>query len=164
MGYPTANATTGAKFDLSANGSRGGGPAGGQQVTLWNFTTATYFNGKTVTVLDNDPATGTFRFYFTHADVGSTADAGNTAAIPVERYRKVRIEAGQANTAAGLVYVGDLNVSSTRYIAALTSPIKTATLPYFQTWILIEGDNIPADRIFIDGTNSGDTVQVSLYY
>jgi hypothetical protein len=115
-------------------------------------------------VLDNNPANGSFRFYFQHANVASTADAGNTAKIPSEHYRKVRLEAGQANTAAGLVFVGDLNVSSSRYIAALTSPIKTATLPYFQTWILIEGDNIPADRIFIDGTNSSDTVQVSLYY
>ena len=54
----------------------------GQQVTLWGFTTATYFNGKRISVLDNNPSTNSFRFYFTHADVAATGDAGETAPSP----------------------------------------------------------------------------------
>lgn len=162
-GYPTTNATTGAKFDIYGGiaGSNSGGSANGQQVTLWGFTTATYFNGKTITVLDNDPSTGTFRFYFTHANVGSTADTGNTAAIPVDRVRKVRIEISAAGTAAtDKVYVGDGNVSALRYYAALMLA-STTTWPVA---IEIDSFNIPADRIFIDGTAVTDKVQVSLIY
>jgi hypothetical protein len=169
-GFPKQNATTGAKLDIyggvsgqnNAGGvNTGGGSANGQQVTLWHFATATYFNGKTITVLDCDPVAGAFRFYFAHANVGSTADTGNTAAAPTEHYRKVRLEASSA-TATDVVYVGDLNVSATRYIARLTAPAATPVA--FQLYLLIEGDNIPADRIFIDGNTSTVVVQVSLYY
>jgi len=69
-GYPKQNATTGAEFDIQAKWPA----ANGQQVTLWGFTTATYFNGKRITVLDCNPALNSFRFYFNHANVGSTAD------------------------------------------------------------------------------------------
>lgn len=155
-GYPPSNNS---KFDIygGVNGHSSGGPAGGQQVMLWGFATATYFNGKTVTVLDNDPTTGAFRFYFTHANVGSTADTGNTAPIPVQRYRAVRIECAQ-NLGTDLVYVGDLNVSSTQYVAALS---LTGQLS-----VVISSDNIPADRIWIVGSNGSgsDSVQVSLIY
>lgn len=143
------------------SGQNSGGAAGGQQVTLWGFTTATYFNGKTVTVLDCNPATGSFRFAIAHANVASTNDAGSTAPIPVERVRKVRIEISAAGTpATDKVYVGDGNVSSSRYYAALILSSTT-------TWpnaIEISGDNIPPDRIFIDGTANTDVVQVSLIY
>lgn len=148
-GYPEQNGTTGSAFDIHGPNS-----GNGQQVTLWGFTTATYFNGKTVTVLDNNPANGSFRFAFTHADVGSTSDAGNTAAIPVQRYRAVRLECGQGN-GSDKVYVGDLNVSSSRYMAAISLANQLS--------IEIAGDNIPADRIFIDG-DGADTVQVALIY
>jgi len=151
-GCPTSNGTTNAKFDI-VGGT--GAVGGGQQVTLWGFTTATYFNGKTVTVLDNNPTNGSFRFAFTHANVSSTNDAGNTAAAPVEQYRAVRLEAGQGN-GTDLVYVGDLNVSSSRYAEALSLTGQIATV--------ITSDNIRADRIFVDGTESTDTVQVSLIY
>lgn len=156
-GYPTSNATTGSKFDIygGINGSRGGGPAGGQQVTLWNFTTATYFNGKTISVIDNDPSDGSFRFYFAHADVANTSDAGDTAAAPSEHFRAVRLEVSQS-IGTDFVYVGDLFVSSTRYMAALSLAGQSS--------IVIAGDNIPADRIFIDATASSDSVQVSLIY
>lgn len=158
-GYPTNNGTTGSKFDIygGINGGTAGngGPAGGQQVTLWGFATATYFNGVTITVLDCDPSTNSFRFYFTHANVASTADTGNTAAIPSGHYRAVRIECGQGN-GTDIVYVGDLNVSSSRYTAALSLTGQLA--------IEISSDNIPADRIFVDGTSSSDTCQVSLIY
>ena len=151
-GYPTSNGTTNAKFDI-AGGT--GAVGGGQQVTLWGFSTATYFNGKTVTVLDNNPTNGSFRFAFTHANVGSTNDTGNTAAAPVQQYRAVRLEAGQSN-GTDLVYVGDLNVSSSRYSAALSLSGQIATI--------ITSDNIRADRIFVDGTSDTDTVQISLIY
>ncbi len=134
-----------------------GGPAGGQQVTLWLFTTATYFNGKVVSVIDNNPQTGSFRFYFAHANVATTADAGNTAASPFQHYRAVRIECSQT-LGADFIYVGDLNVSPTQYFAALSLTGEIA--------IEVASDNIPADRIFITtgGVSAGDTVQPSLIY
>jgi hypothetical protein len=154
-GYPSANGTTDSKFDIQGKWPA----ANGQQVTLWAFSTATYFNGKVVTVLDNNPGinggAGSFRFYFNHANVASTADAGNTAPSPFQRYRAVRLECGQGN-GTDIVYVGDLNVSSTRYVAALT---LTGQLS-----VEIAGDNIPVDRVMIDGTSSADKVQVSLIY
>jgi hypothetical protein len=156
-GYPTQNGTTGSKFDIygGINGSNGGGPAGGQQVTLWGFTTGTYFNGCTVTVLDNNPSTNSFRFYFANADVASTSDAGNTAAAPVESYRAVRIEVDPANS-TDIVYVGDLKVTPTQYMTALT--------PAGPNSIVLASDNIRADRIFICASGSADTVHVTLIY
>jgi len=155
-GYPTQNGTTGSKFDIYGGTNGGsGGPAGGQQVTLWAFTTATYFNGKVVSVIDCDPSNGSFRFYFTHADVNSTADTGKTAACPFQHYRAVRLECSQTN-GTDFIYVGDLNVSSTRYVAALSLAGQLS--------VEVAGENIPADRIFIDGTTSSDSVQVSLIY
>jgi len=80
-GYPTQNGTTGAKFDIyggvsgqnnAGSPNNGGNAAGGQQVCLWGFTFGTYFNGKTVTVLDCDPSTNSFRFYFNHANVSAS--------------------------------------------------------------------------------------------
>lgn len=138
----------------SAAAGASGGPAGGQQVTLWGFSTGTYFNGVTVSVIDNNPANGSFRFYFDHANVNSTDDTGNTAASPFQHYRAVRIEADLNNS--GTVYVGDKNVSSSQYVAALS--------PTGQLAIEIASQNIPADRIFIIGTNSDDSVHVSLIY
>lgn len=155
-GYPPSNNS---KFDIygGVNGYSSGGPAGGQQVTLWSFATATYFNGKTITVLDNDPTTGAFRFYFTHANVANTADTGNTAPIPVQRYRAVRLECAQT-LGTDLVYVGDLNVSSTRYIAALSLT--------GQFFVEVAGDNIAPDRIWIKGSNAAatDSVVASVIY
>jgi hypothetical protein len=154
-GFPTQNGTTGSKFDI--HGGVAPGISGmGNQVTLWGWTTATYFNGCTVTVLDCDPSTDSFRFYFNHADVGVTADTGNTAAAPSEHYRAVRLECSQTNS-TNIVYVGDLNVSATRYMAALTLAGQMA--------LVIEGCNIPADRIFIFGSAASNCgVQVSLLY
>lgn len=160
VGYNGANGyppSVQSKFDIYGGVNGNGGSGFGQQVTLWGFTTATYFNGCTVTVLDNDPVTGSFRFKFTHANVASTNDAGNTAPIPVQRYRAVRIECAQT-LGTDLVYVGDLNASSTRYVAALSLTGQLA--------IEITGDNIPADRIFIKGSNGAgtDSVVVSVIY
>jgi hypothetical protein len=130
-------------------------PAGGQQVTLWGFTTATYFNGKKVSVIYNDPSTNSFSFYFAHADVGSTSDAGKTAPSPFQHYRAIRLECSQT-LGADFVYVGDLNVSSTRYVAALS---LTGQLS-----IEIASENIPPEAVFIDCTTNGDSVQTSLIY
>ena len=134
---------------------QGAGPAGGQQVTLWGFTTATYFNGKKVTVIDINPAKNSFRFYFAHADVNSTSDTGDTAPSPFQHYRAVRLEIGAANGMTDLVYVGDLNVSSSRYVTALGASNPS---------VEIASENIPPEGIFIDGTADTDTVQVSLIY
>jgi hypothetical protein len=161
-GYPTPNLGNNSQFDIhgginatSGGAGASGGPAGGQQVVLWGFTTATYFNGKKVSVIDCNPVNGSFRFYFNHGNVGSTADTGNTAASPFQHYRAVRLECSQSN-GTDFVYVGDLNVSATRYVAALSLSGQLS--------IEIASENIPADGIFIDGTTTGDSVQVSLIY
>ena len=132
----------------------GGPPAGGDQVTLWGFTTATYFNGKTVSVISNNPAANSFSFNFTHANVGSTGDAGNTAIAP-KQYRSVRLETDQA-AGAGKIYVGDLNVSSTQYAETLSLTGQIA--------VTISSGTIAADRIFCDTSATGTKVQVSLQY
>lgn len=148
----SANIRTGAPFDIYG----GVAPGKGQQVILWGFTTATYFNGKKITVIDNNPATGAFRFYFTNADVASTADTGNTAPSPVERFRSVRIECDAANS-TNIVYVGDLNVTATQYAAALTLASQLA-------WS-ISGDNIDASQIEIFGSSATNCqVHISLIY
>ena len=135
---------------------------GGQQVTLWGFTTATYFNGKKVTVIDCDPKKNSFRFYFNHANVGSpgtpTADAtGKTAPSPFQHYRVVRLECG-AGLGTDLIYVGDLNVSSTQYMTVLSLAGQAS--------VDISSENIPPESIFIDtnGSVAGDAVQVSVIY
>ena len=142
------------------NPIQGNWPApNGQQVTLWGFTTATYFNGKNISVISNDPKTGSFSFYFNHADVGSygspTSDAGKTAPIPVQQYRAVRIEV-ELDISTDIVYVGDGNVSSTRYVAALSLANQLS--------VEIAGENIRAERIFIKSSGATDDVQVSLIY
>jgi hypothetical protein len=130
-------------------------PANGQQVTLWGFTTATYFNGLQVTVISNNPAANSFSFAFTHANVGSTADAGSTASAPIQRYRAVRLECSQT-IGTDFIYVGDFAVSSIRYVAALSLAGQLS--------VEIAGENIPPERVWIAGTNSTDSCQVSLIY
>ena len=152
----SANLHKGKPFDI--HGGVAPGISGtGQKVVLWGFTTATYFNGKTVTIIDNDPVTGAFRFYFTHANVSSTSDAGNTAPIPKQQYRAVRLECGQS-LGSDIIYVGDLNVSSTQYMAALSLSGQAA--------IMLASENIRAEEIFIDtsGTSSNDVCQITLIY
>jgi len=130
----------------------------GQKIVLWGFGTGTYFNGKTVTVIDNNPLTKSFRFYFTHANVTSTADAtGLAAPIPKQSYRAIRFECGQS-LGSDIIYLGDLNVSSTQYMAALSLSGQAA--------IMIAGDNLRAEEFFIDtsGTSASDVVQVSVIY
>ena len=150
------NAQSGQPFDI--HGGVAPGISGtGQKVVLWGFTTATYFNGKVVTVIDNNPATGAFRFYFVNADVNSTADAGNTAPCPFQHYRAIRLECAQ-DLSTDLIYVGDLNVSSTQYMACLSLAGQLS--------IEIASENIPPEGICIDtnGTASTDHVQVTVLY
>lgn len=137
------------------NSPNGGPPAGGQKVTLWGWATATYFNGLTVDVIANNPAAGSFSFNTTHADVGSTADTGNTAIAPAEQYRSVRIEVDSAAAAAN-IYIGDLSVSSSQYAEKLSLTGQIA--------VTIASGSIPADRIFVDTDTTGKKVQVSLMY
>ena len=85
----------------------------------------------------------------------NTSDAGNTAPSPFQHYRAVRLECSQS-LSTDFVYVGDLNVSSTQYVAALS---LTGQLS-----IEIASENIPPEAIFIDCTMTGDSVQVSVIY
>jgi hypothetical protein len=135
----------------------GGPPAGGQQVVLWGFTTANglQFNGRTVSVIANNPALNSFSFNWNASNVGSTSDAGNTAPIPVEQYRSVRLECDQSDS-TNKVYVGDLNVSSSQYAECLSLAGQIA--------VTIASGTIPADRIFCDTSATGTYVQVSLMY
>ena len=159
-GYPTRNATTGSSFDIhgGVNGSRGGGPAGGQQVTLWGFTGAggSVFNGKVISVIKNDPVAHSFSFFFSGGDISVTAETtGQAAASPFQHYRAVRIECAQT-LGTDKIYVGDAAVTSTQYVACLSLAGQLS--------VEIASENIPADRIFITGTGSSDSVLVSLIY
>lgn len=137
-------------------------PAGGEQVTLWGFGTATYFNGKKVSIISNDPGRKSFSFYFNHANVGSygspTADtSGLVGPSPFQHYRAVRLECG-ASLSTDVIYVGDLNVSSSQYMAALSLASQLS--------VEIASENIPPEGVMIDtsGSGPGDTVQVSVIY
>ena len=82
---PAANLLTATSFSIlkgiativvaNSYDSRPWTPYGvGSLVGLYGFTTATYFNGVPVRVLDSDGAK--FRFYFANDDVANTSDAG----------------------------------------------------------------------------------------
>jgi hypothetical protein len=159
-GFPSSNAV-GAQFDIHGSDAGSGGPAGGQQVTLWNFSTtyAAQLNGKVVSVIAN-PSTNSFSFYFAFTGTTGFTEAnttGQTAACPFEHYRTVRIEVDQAN-GTDIVYVGDLNVSSSQYVAALSLQGQLAAE--------ISSENVPGDRIWMVATNSSatDKVHTSLIY
>ena len=132
-------------------------PAGGQQVTLWGFTNGTVFNGKKVTIVRNDPTAKTIEFYFNSTNDSNTESGAFAAPSPFQHYRAIRLECSQS-LGTDLIYVGDLNVSSTQYVAALSLAGQLA--------IEIASENIPPEGIMIDtsGSGSGDTVQVSLVY
>ena len=66
----------------------------GDQVTMYGFSTATYFNGVTVQVQSANAAQ--FTFPTTHSNVGSTSDAGKVFPNPPERFRAIRIEIDQS--------------------------------------------------------------------
>ena len=147
------NARGGQPFDIYG-GTAPGATGKGQQVTLWGFTTATYFNGKKITVIDNNPATNSFRFYFTHADVAATGDGGETAPSPFQHYRAIRLECSQ-NLGTDLIYVGDLNVSSTQYMAALSLAgqlsieIASENIPPEGIWISTNGSSTASDQLMV---------------
>ena len=130
-------------------------PAGGQQVTLWGFTNGTVFNGKKVTIVRNNPTAKTIEFYFNSTNDSNTESGAFAAPSPFQHYRAVRLECGQG-LSSDVIYVGDLNVSSSRYMALLSLAGQLA--------IEIASENIPPEGIMIDCSGSGDTVQVSLVY
>ena len=151
------NARGGQPFDIYG-GTAPGATGKGQQVTLWGFTTATYFNGKRISVIDNNPALNSFRFYFTHADVAATGDGGETAPSPFQHYRAIRLECSQS-LGTDIIYVGDLNVSSTQYMAALSLAGQLS--------IEIAGENIPPEGVFIatnGASTANDAVMVTCIY
>jgi hypothetical protein len=141
----------------SYNSPEGGPAAGGQMVTLWGFTSGngTQFNGRTVSVIANNPALNSFSFNWSSANVGSTSDAGNTAPIPVQQYRSVRIEVDQSAGSAK-IFVGDMNVSSSQYAECLTLTGQIA--------VTLASGSIPADRIFLDTSSTGTVARISLMY
>jgi len=124
-----------------------------QQVTLWGYTFATFLNGVTATIWQNNPAQLSISFPVTEADAPLTGDSGYVAIAPTATYRTVRIQADKGNTTHS-IYVGDLNVSASRYTAVLTLTGQVA--------VEFAGDNIPAERIFIDTDSTGAEVQVTL--
>jgi hypothetical protein len=140
-----------------------GQTANGQQFTVWGCTGGTsqntLLNGKKITVLSSDPIKQTISFYFSAFAATATfsvaESAGKAAPSPFQRYRAVRIEVSQGN-GTDFIYVGDSNVSSTRYVAALSLGGQSS----FE----VAGENIPADGIFIDCTSNGDSAKVSLVY
>ena len=160
---PSANLLTAASFSISKGiativvaNTYDSNPwtpyAVGNIVGLYGFSTATYFNGVPVTVLD--ATTAKFRFYFNHADVASTADTGKCFIMP-PTYRTVRLSL-PPTAGAGVIYVGDGSVSSTKFIESLS----LATKPWFE----FDGDAIPAGRIHIDTDTSTTPVMVSVTY
>jgi hypothetical protein len=156
-GFPSQNATTGALSDFQGKWPA----ANGQQITMWGFTGAgTTMNGKTVTVRNCNPqangGAGSFSFYFGTATIAAASDTGLVAPSPFQHYRALRLECSQSMGTSDFIYVGDLNVSSTRYVAALSLAGQLS--------VEIAGENIPVDRVFIDGTTSADSCQVSLIY
>ena len=128
--------------------------AGAQQVILWGLSTYLDLNGQMVTVRSN-PSPTSFSIYYSNPNAYSGSDTGKCAPAPFQHYRAIRIEAGQGN-GADFVYVGDNHVSSTQYVAALSLAGQLA--------IEISSDNIPAERICINGTSNSDTCQVSYIY
>jgi hypothetical protein len=121
-----------------------------QQVTLWGFTTATYFNGLTVTSVANNPAALSFSFATTH-----------TAPDPAQKFRGVRIEPDKGN-AASYIYVGDGNVSVTRY----TTQLLWVSGAQNNIWFggpENAAQNVDASRIFIDTSSTGSKAQVTLF-
>jgi hypothetical protein len=160
--------------NFEANGGRqdlyGNNRGQGQQVALWGWTTATFLNGLVITVLDHDLLNGSFRFYYTTANAAYTADAGNTAADTSvwnggasasqpgiaggEHFRVVRIEL-DASAGGNIVYVGDQNVSSSRYFEALSLTGQVA--------IEVASQNIPGSRIWLVASAS-TVVHISLIF
>lgn len=157
-GYPSQNGTTGSEFNIQGKWPA----ANGQQITMWGFTgSATVVNGKTVSVVQNNPqangGAGSVSFYFGTTYLAATSQsAGLVAPSPFQHYRAIRLECSQSMGSSDFIYVGDLNVSSTRYVAALSLAGQLS--------VEVAGENIPADRVFLDGTSSADSVQVSLIY
>ena len=159
----TSMPTDGAGFQPGPNALQGSPTRqGGQQVVLWGFGTATWLNGKTVTVIANNPALNQFSFYFSGQDGNSgtltTAYAAPRSLNPgLNGVRAVRIECGQG-LSTDLLYVGDLNLSSTQYMACLSLA--------GQLVVEIVGENIPSDEIFIlsSASNAGDTAQIVCIY
>jgi len=150
-GLCTIFLATGAELSPPANISfpqNGMNP--GQQVTLWGFTSATFLNGVTATITQNVPELLAISFPVTAAPVGLTDDAGNVAIAPASTYKQVTITAG-ANSSDS-VYVGDGNVSSSRYTYKLAAGAGC----------VIDGQNTPAQRIFAVGSGVNDVVQVTL--
>lgn len=121
-------------------------------VGLYGFSTATYFNGVPVTVLDSSATQ--FRFYFNHADVASTSDAGSCFIQP-QTYRAVKVEIAE-DASTSKIYVGDGGVTTTKYFEVLSLTNK----PFIE----LDGDSIPAGRVHITTDNTGTKAQISLIY
>jgi hypothetical protein len=145
------NSLTGQPFNIQGKFPA----ANGQKVVLWGFPTAPW-NGAVVSVIDNNPADGSFRFYY-EASNASATEVGNTAPCPFQHYRAIRLECAQ-DLSTDLIYVGDANVSATQYMACLSLAGQLS--------IEIASENIPSESLCIDtnGTASTDHVMVTVLY
>jgi hypothetical protein len=143
-----ANGFNGPNYQISGNP---GSPANGQQVVLWGLGVYTDLNGKKVSIVRND---GNKSFTIAYGGVNSGTDTGSVAPIPFQTYRNIELTAA-STIGSDVIYVGDNYVSSSRYMFALGAGQSTS----------LEGLNIPAELVCIDGTTSAsDTVQVTLFY
>lgn len=66
----------------------------GEQLTLNNFTTGSFFNGQTVTVLSQGLSSSQFEANFTHADQGPVTDAGYASPVFCTDVIKNQTDAG----------------------------------------------------------------------
>jgi hypothetical protein len=84
---------------------------------------------------------------------GTVTTAGTKVAVSATtgpRWRAIRIEAPSTN--AGAIFVGDLNVSSTRYSYRLTAG-QGAT---------ISGTGLDASKLYVDAATNGDKFNPSV--
>jgi hypothetical protein len=128
-----------------------------QQINLYGFTTGTYFNGVPANVIWATPTQ--FAIYFNNANVGSAAapqaDAGKIFPTPRDMFQSVRIEIDKGAASATL-FVGDVNVSATRYAAHLS---LTGQIAYVQS-----GNKVDAHRIYLDTDTNSTVAQISATY
>jgi hypothetical protein len=123
----------------------------GQQVGFWGVATATFLNNVRVVV---QSVTSTqFTAVFVRANYNSASDSGTAFTSPIERFRIVRIEVDQS-AGAGKIFVGDLNVSSTQYVACLT---LTGQIAFEFT-----GEDIDPSTMFVDTSVNGTKWQTGL--
>lgn len=110
----------------------------GQTLLLQNFSTASYFNGQTVTVLSTGLSSSQFEFNFTHANVGSTSDTGvavdaiTTTALRTGWISEFMLLVAQQNPVDDLMYLA-FDTSAAEWGVYQGSPTVAWNQAYLQT-------------------------------